>query len=159
MSETRHRLAEIALDEQSLAPASANAEHERRIALFDLNESNQFIVLGAEERGPYFLRLSHAEGRLCFEVHDAAREPLCAHQFPMASLRKTIKDYLLICESYQAAIRAATPSQIEAIDMGRRGLHNEAAEMLMEALATHFKFDLETARRLFTLVCALHVRS
>lgn len=159
MSETRQRLVEIVLDEQSLAPSSSNAEHERRIALFDLNESNHFAVLGSEERGPYFLRLSRAEGRLCFEVHDAARAPLCVHQFPMASLRKIIKDYLLICDSYQAAIRSATPSQIEAIDMGRRGLHNEAAEILMEALAAHFRFDLETARRLFTLVCALHVRS
>jgi uncharacterized protein (UPF0262 family) len=159
MSETRHRLDEIVLDEQSLAPASANAEHERRIALFDLNESNSFTVLGSEERGPYFLRLSHSDGRLVFEIGDAARAPLCVHQLPMANLRKTIKDYLLICESYQGAIRAATPSQIEAIDMGRRGLHNEAAEMLMEALAAHFTFDLETARRLFTLVCAMHVRS
>lgn len=158
MSQERQRLFEIILDEQSLAPASANGEHERRIALFDLNENNSFAVVGAEESGPYALRLSHAEGRLTFEVHDAARAPLCVHHMPMASVRKTIKDYLLLCESYHAAIRAATPRQIEAIDMGRRGLHNEAAELLMEALGVRFTLDLETARRLFTLVCALHVR-
>lgn len=157
MSQERHRF-KIVLDEQTLAPASPNAEHERRIALSDLNEDNFFVVVGAEEGGPYALRLSHAEGRLTFEVHDAADAQLCVHHLPMATLRKTIKDYLLLCESYYAAIRGATPSQIEAIDMGRRGLHNEAAEMLMEALAGRFKTDLETARRLFTLVCALQVR-
>ena len=158
MSQERHRLFEIILDEQSLAPATPNAEHERRIALFDLSESNFFAVIGAEASGPYALRLSHSEGRLTFEVRDAARASLCIHHLPMATVRKTVKDYLLLCESYHAAIRASTPSQIEAIDMGRRGLHNEAAEMLMEALAARFKLDLETARRLFTLVCALHVR-
>ncbi len=158
MSEERHRLFEIVLDEESLMPASPNAEHERRIALFDLNEKNAFVVVGAEERGPYALRLSHSDGRLRFEVHDAAHAPLCVHQLSISALRKTIKDYVLLCESYNAAIRVATPSQIEAIDMGRRGLHNEAAEMLIEGLAAYFKFDLETARRLFTLVCALHVR-
>lgn len=158
MSDERHRLFEIVLDEQSLAPASPNAEHERRIALFDLNENNLFAVVGAEERGPYALRLSQTEGRLTFEVHDAARVPLCVHHLSIVTLRKTIKDYLLLCDSYHAAIRASTPSQIEAIDMGRRGLHNEAAEMLMEAMAARFTLDLETARRLFTLVCALQVR-
>lgn len=158
MSEERHRLFEIVLDELSLAPASPNAEHERRIALFDLNERNFFTVIGAEESGPYALKLAHSEGRLIFEVCDSAHAPLCVHHLAIAALRKTIKDYLLLCESYHAAIRAATPGQIEAIDMGRRGLHNEAAEMLMEALGTRFKLDLETARRLFTLVCALHVR-
>ncbi len=158
MSQERLRLFEIVLDEQSLAPASPNAEHERRIALFDLNENNSFVVLGAEESGPYALRLSHSEGRLAFEVDDATRARLCVHHLPMSALRKTIKDYLLLCESYHAAIRTATPSQIEAIDMGRRGLHNEAAELLREALAARFRLDLETARRLFTLVCALHVR-
>mgnify|MGYP001359791263 FL=1 len=157
MSE-RNRLIEIALDQGSLAPASPNAEHERRIALFDLKESNSFAVVG-EDRGPYALTLAMAEGRLEFAVSDAAGAPVCAHPFSMAALRKTLKDYALICESYHAAIRTAAPSQIEAIDMGRRGLHNDAAEMLIEALADKFTLDLETARRLFTLVVALHTRS
>lgn len=157
MSE-RNRLIEITLDQGSLAPASPNAEHERRIALFDLKESNSFAIVG-EDRGPYALMLAMAEGRLEFAVSAADGAPVCVHHFSMAALRKTLKDYALICESYHAAIRTAAPSQIEAIDMGRRGLHNDAAEMLIEALAGKFTLDLETARRLFTLVVALHTRA
>ncbi|MGE0740868.1 MAG: UPF0262 family protein [Hyphomonadaceae bacterium] len=157
MSEERNRLADVALDEASLAPASPNAEHERRIALFDLKESNSFSVAG-EDRGPYSLLLAMTEGRLAFDVADSAGERVCLHHMPMSGLRKIIKDYAMICESYHAAIRNASPSQIEAIDMGRRGLHNEAAEVMVDALADRFTVDLETARRLFTLVCALHVR-
>lgn len=157
MSEDRNRLIEVALDEASLAPASPNAEHERRIALFDLKECNSFVVVG-EDRGPYALMLSQSEGRLAIRVADGAGEPVCTHHLPNSLLRKTIKDYALICESYHSAIRTAAPSQIEAIDMGRRGLHNEAAEMLIEALAGRIALDLETARRLFTLMCALQMR-
>lgn len=158
MSEDRNRLADIVLDEASLAPASANAEHERRIALFDLKEANSFAVVG-EDRGPYTLTLSMHEGRLLFDVVDQAGERVRLHALPMAAVRKHIKDYVLICESYHAAIREAAPRQIEAIDMGRRGLHNDAAEALMEALEEQFTLDMETARRLFTLVVALHVRA
>lgn len=156
MSE-RNRLAEVSLDEVSLAPASPNAEHERRIAIFDLKESNSFAVVG-EDRGPYVLALGMAEGRLVLEVSDTDGERVITHQAALGALRKLVKDYALICESYNAAIRDAPPSRIEALDMGRRGLHNEAAEVLQEALASHFTVDNETARRLFTLVCALHVR-
>ena len=156
MSE-RNRLTEISLDEASLAPASPNAEHERRIALFDLKESNSFEVVG-EDRGPYVLLLGMAEGRLVIDVSDEAGQRVIVHQAALGSLRKLVKDYAFICESYNAAIRDAPPSRIEALDMGRRGLHNEAAEVLQEALASHFSIDTETARRLFTLVCALHVR-
>jgi uncharacterized protein (UPF0262 family) len=156
MSE-RNRLAEVNLDEASLAPASPNAEHERRIALFDLKESNSFAVVG-EDRGPYVLLLGMAEGRLVIDVSDESGQRVILHQAALGSLRKLVKDYALICESYNAAIRDAPPSRIEALDMGRRGLHNEAAEVLQEALASHFTIDTETARRLFTLVCALHVR-
>ncbi len=156
MSE-RNRLIEITLDQGSLTPASPNAEHERRIALFDLKESNSFAVVG-EDRGPYALMLAMAEGRIAFGVSDSDGAPVCAHRISIAGLRKTLKDYALICDSYHAAIRTAAPSQIEAIDMGRRGLHNDAAEMLIEALAGKFTLDHETARRLFTLVVALHTR-
>ena len=156
MSE-RNRLNEINLDEASLAPASPNAEHERRIALFDLKESNSFGVIN-EDRGPYALLLGMSEGRLVLDISDEAGARIILHHAPLGALRKIVKDYAFICESYNAAIRDAPPSRIEALDMGRRGLHNEAAEVLQEILASHFAIDNETARRLFTLVCALHVR-
>jgi uncharacterized protein (UPF0262 family) len=157
VSEERNRLVDITLEEESLSPASTNAEHERRIALFDLKESNSFEVVG-EDRGPYLLKLAMHEGRLALDVSVPEGERVCLHHVGMGALRKIIKDYAMICDSYHAAIRNAAPSQIEAIDMGRRGLHNEAAEVLLEALNDKVKVDLETARRLFTLVCALHVR-
>ncbi len=156
MSE-RNRLSEVSLDEASVAPASPNAEHERRIALFDLKESNSFAVVG-EDRGPYVLLLGMSEGRLVLDVSVEGGGRVIAHQAALGGLRKLVKDYALICESYNDAIRDAPPSRIEALDMGRRGLHNEAAEVLQEILASHFAIDNETARRLFTLVCALHVR-
>jgi uncharacterized protein (UPF0262 family) len=155
VSEERNRLVDVTLDEDSLAPASANAEHERRVALFDLKEANSFAVAG-EDRGPYRLHLGMIEGRLAFTVSTAEGDAARQHQTP---LRKIVKDYALICESYNNAIRNAPPSQIEAIDMGRRAMHNEAGEVLMKALEERFVMDLETARRLFTLICALHVRS
>jgi len=158
MSGERNRLADVTLDEASLAPASANAEHERRVAVFDLKESNAFTVCG-EDRGPYVLTLATAEGRLSLDIATESGERVVLYHLPLAALRKLIKDYALICDSYHNAIRNASPSQIEAIDMGRRGLHNEAAEVLQDALKDRFEVDLETARRLFTLVCALHVRT
>jgi uncharacterized protein (UPF0262 family) len=157
VSDERNRLVDVTLDEASLAPASTNAEHERRIALFDLKEANSFEVVG-QARGPYLLTISLHEGRLALDVSTEQGERVAVHHVPMSALRKLIKDYIFICESYHNAIRTAAPSQIEAIDMGRRGLHNEAAEVLSEALADKIKVDVETARRLFTLVCALHVR-
>jgi len=158
MSGERNRLIDVTLDEASLAPASPNAEHERRIALFDLKESNSFAVIG-EDRGPYLLSIAHIEGRLAFDVTAEDGDRVVLHYMGMSAIRKLIKDYTLICESYHNAIRSASPSQIEAIDMGRRGLHNEAGEILQSALEERFTLDLETARRLFTLVCALHVRA
>ena len=157
MSDERNRLLDVTLDENSLATASSNAEHERRIALFDLKEANRFEVVG-ETRGPYLLMLSLNEGRLALDISSEQGERVVLHHVPMSALRKLIKDYNFICESYHNAIRTAPPSQIEAIDMGRRGLHNEAAEVLCEALGDKIRVDIETARRLFTLICALHVR-
>jgi uncharacterized protein (UPF0262 family) len=157
MSEESDRLIEVTLDETSLAPASPNAEHERRVALFDLKETNVFAVVGAS-RGPYALVLASSEGRLAFDVADSAGARVCLHHMPLSPVRKLVKDYAFICESYHNAIRSAAPSQIEAIDMGRRGLHNDAAEILMDTLRERIVIDLETARRLFTLICALHVR-
>ncbi|HWA00923.1 MAG TPA: UPF0262 family protein [Caulobacterales bacterium] len=157
MSE-RDKLIAVDLDEGSLAAASANAEHERRIAMFDLLESNSFAVEG-QDRGPYKLRLSTEDGRLNMAVRDEADADVFTHPLSLAPFRRLIKDYFMICESYYAAIRDATPMQIEAIDMGRRGLHNEGAETLTKALAGKFAVDFETSRRLFTLICALHVRN
>lgn len=159
MSEdSRDRLADVKLDEASLAASSANAEHERRIAMFDLLEGNSFAVPGADA-GPYVLALSLEDGRLLFQIAGADGAEVCAHQVSLSPLRRLIKDYFLICDSYYAAIRDASPAQIEAIDMGRRGLHNDGADILLKMLDGKFTLDFETARRLFTLICALHVRT
>jgi uncharacterized protein (UPF0262 family) len=157
VSAERDRLADITLDEDSLAALSQNAEHERRIAMFDLMENNAFAVIG-KDAGPYALKLSVQDGRLVFHVKGEDGAEALDHHLSMSSLRRMIKDYFLICESYYSAIRDAPPAQIEAIDMGRRGLHNEASEVLQNALDGVVKMDFETARRLFTLICALHIR-
>lgn len=157
MSGDRNRLIDITLDEASMPPAGSNAEHERRIALFDLKEANHFTVVG-EDRGPYLLALALADGRLVLDVSDANGQRVRAHHMALSPLRKIIKDYAIICESYHAAIRDAPPQQIEAIDMGRRGLHNDAGEALVKALEDKFGIDLDTGRRLFTLIYAMHQR-
>lgn len=157
MSADKNRLIDVILDEDSLASASANAEHERRVALFDLKEANVFAIVG-EDRGPYVLTLANVDGRLALDVADANGARVKLHQMSLSPLRKIMKDYAMICDSYNDAIRHAPPSQIEAIDMGRRALHNDAGEVLMKALEERFTIDLETGRRLFTLICALHVR-
>jgi uncharacterized protein (UPF0262 family) len=151
------RLIAIDLDETSLAAASADAEHERRVAIFDLLESNVFAVEGVS-RGPYRLTLSIADQRLVFAVADEAGADVHTFILSLAPFRKVIRDYFLVCDSYYSAIRTATPAQIEAIDMGRRGLHNEGSELLAERLAGKVSIDFDTSRRLFTLICALHVR-
>lgn len=157
MSSERNRIVEIILDESSLVAATPNVEHERRIALFDLKESNTFAVVG-EERGPYTVVMAMSEGRLALDVSDVEGARVCLYHMPMSGIRKFVKDYAFICESYHAAIKDAPPSRIEAIDMGRRALHNDAAEFMMKTLEERIALDLETARRLFTLVCALHLR-
>ena len=152
-----NRLVDVALDEASLPPVTPNIEHDRRVALFDLKEANTFAVVG-ETRGPYVLTLGVADGRLVFDVADADGARVRAHHMALSPLRKLIKDYAMLCESYYAAIRDAPPMQIEAIDMGRRALHNDAAEALIKALEGKFRFDLDTSRRLFTLIFAMHQR-
>ncbi len=152
------RLTGIEIDEASLAPVSAEAEHERKIAVFDLLEGNLFKVVDAAD-GPYQLRLSLVDNRLVFDVFNEGGEPVRQILLSLTPLRRLIKDYFLICDSYYDAIRSSTPAQIEAIDMGRRGLHNEGSEVLIERLAGKVETDFDTARRLFTLVCALHMRN
>jgi uncharacterized protein (UPF0262 family) len=151
----RHRIARIEIDETSLAPASPDALHERRVAILDILEANWFRLVGASA-GPYDLRLAGSDGRLVFEVRDLERRPVRAHVLSLTPFRRVIRDYFIVCESYRDAMRHATPAQIEAVDMGRRGLHNEGSELLTERLKDKVEMDFDTARRLFTLVCALH---
>jgi uncharacterized protein (UPF0262 family) len=152
-----HRIADVVLDEASLAVATPEAEHERRVAIFDLLEHNSFAPDGSPG-GPYRLKLSVVEQRLVFDIATLGDEPVRVLILSLSPFRRIIRDYFLICESYYEAIRSATPAQIEAIDMGRRGLHNEGSELLEQRLAGKVALDFDTARRLFTLICALHVR-
>ncbi|MGE3302687.1 MAG: UPF0262 family protein [Hyphomonadaceae bacterium] len=152
------RLVAVELDETSLGAASPESDHERRIAIFDLLEGNQFAVEGEEDGGPYHLRLSLAQRRLVFEVADANGGEPRAIILSLTPFRKVMKDYFIVCDSYYAAIRNATPSQIEAIDMGRRGLHDEGSRLLQDRLKGKLRVDHDTGRRLFTLLCALQQR-
>ena len=151
------RIAEIRLDAASIVRWNREIEHERQVAVFDLLERNSFELVDGFA-GPYRVALSLREANLVFSVDDEAGAESCQVTLSMRPFRRLIKDYFLICESYFQAIRNATPSRIEAIDMGRRGLHNEGAEKLADVLADRIKVDGETARRLFTLVCVLHIR-
>ena len=149
------RLIDVELDE-SIGRSTPDVEHERAVAIFDLIEENSFRPVGDAGDGPYKLRLSLAEARLVFAVSRESGEPVVTHILSLTPFRRVVKDYFLICESYYEAIRASTPSQIEAIDMGRRGLHNEGSQTLMDRLSGKIEVDFDTARRLFTLVCVLH---
>ncbi len=151
------RIVKVTLDERSVVRRSAEIEHERAVAIFDLLEENSFAPLG-HVGGPYSLHLGIEESRLVIDVRTEHDEPLGRITLALSSLRRVVKDYFTVCESYYAAIKRASPARIEAIDMGRRGLHNEGANLLRERLADKVEIDLDTARRLFTLVCVLHIR-
>ena len=150
------RIVDIALDEQSVARRTPEVEHERAVALFDLMEENDFLLVNGEP-GPYKLHVGIFEQRLVFGVHAADDRKLRDVMLSLTPFRKVVKDYFMICESYYSAIKKLSPSQIEALDMGRRGLHNEGSELLRERLDGKIEMDLDTARRLFTLICALHI--
>jgi uncharacterized protein (UPF0262 family) len=148
------RIARIDIDEASLSAPSDQVEHERKVAMFDLIEKNSFVPDGAADgQGPFDLRLALEDNRLVFDITspDFARKIMLS----LAPFKMMLRDYRLICESYYEALKNATPAQIESIDMGRRGVHNEGAELLTERLAGKVTIDHETARRLFTLVNAL----
>ena len=149
---------ETAKPSTSVARRSAEVEHERAVALFDLLEDNDFALVGGE-KGPYRLRIGIFEQRLVFDVRNGEDGKLRDIVLSLTPFRKVVKDYFLICESYYAAIKKLGPSQIEALEMGRRGLHNEGSELLRERLAGKIEVDHDTARRLFTLICALHIKS
>ena len=144
----------VTLDESSIERGTPDQEHERAIAIYDLVEENVFAVPGAE-KGPYQLHLGLVAGRLSFEIRSEAGQPLVQHLLSLSPFRKVIKDYFLICESYYEAIRTATAERIEAIDMGRRRVHDEGAGLVVERLAGKAEIDFATARRLFTLIVAL----
>lgn len=157
MSDERKRLIRVTLDENSLVRRSPEVEHERAVAIYDLLADNSFALVG-HDGGPYAMHIGIQEGRLHFDVRDEDDGPLARVVLPLSTFRNVIRDYFTVCEAYYDAIRTATPSRIEAIDMGRRSLHNEGAEMLRERLARRLTFDHDTERRLFTLICVLHVR-
>ena len=151
----KKRLAAVTLDETSIGRGGPEQEHERAIAIYDLIEANEFSIPN-HEGGPYSIHVSLITNKLAFDIRDHDGSPIIMHILSLTPFRKVIKDYFLICESYYNAIRSASPSQIEAIDMGRRGLHNEGALLLLERLKGKIETDQDTARRLFTLITALH---
>ena len=152
------RLIAIKLDEGTIARASSEIEQERAIAIYDLVEDNSFKPISEAELydGPFCLNLSLQEGRLVFDITQQDGVSLLVHILSLSPFRRIVKDYYMICDSYFAAIKTATPSQIETIDMARRGLHNDGSQLLLDRLNGKVLMDSDTARRLFTLVCVLH---
>ncbi|WP_159713292.1 UPF0262 family protein [Sphingomonas sp. AX6] len=154
------RIIDVELDQGTILWRSADIEQERRIAIYDLVEGNYFEPqrIAAADPGPYRIKLRVEEGRLAIDIANETGTHLETLVLGMARLRRPIRDYFAICDSYYQAIRSATPQQIETVDMARRGVHNEAAEMLKERLAGKVEIDFDTARRLFTLICVLHIK-
>lgn len=150
----KNRLISVVLDEASIGRATPDVEQERSIAIFDILEENDFRPT-KHDGGPYTLKLSNLDGRFVMEIGEEDGSDIMTHILSMTPFRAIIKDYFMICESYYAAIRSATPGKIEAIDMARRGIHNEGSERLQDRLAGKVEIDFDTARRLFTLLCAL----
>ncbi|MEI9965817.1 MAG: UPF0262 family protein [Caulobacteraceae bacterium] len=148
-------LGSVVIDEVSLAPASPEQEHERKVAIADLLKSNVFQPEGGQG-GPYALRIGLVENRLELDITGEGYER--RHLISLSPFRRIVRDYMTICASYNEALRNATAAHIEAIDMGRRGLHDEGSELLRERLQGKVALDHATARRLFTLLCALHWR-
>jgi uncharacterized protein (UPF0262 family) len=153
----RRCIVKVTLDEKTVVRRSPEVEHERAVAIFDLIEENHFAPAG-DQGGPYSLHLGIVENRLVLDIRSDAEEPVGQVILALSPFRRIVKDYFTICESYYQAIKQASPSQIEAIDMGRRGLHNEGSDLLRERLAGKVDLDSNTARRLFTLICVLHIR-
>ena len=155
---TAERLVQIEFDEGTGPHPSPDVEQERRIAVYDLVENNFFAPRGGEGRGPYTLRLKIADNRLIFAIGTVAGAPVQETPLSMSPFRSLMKDYATVCDSYFEAIKTAPRTRIEALDMGRRGLHDDGSKLLMECLQSEVQIDFETARRLFTLVYVLHMR-
>ncbi len=154
------RIVHIQIDDRGLPAPTPQIEQERRVAIFDLLEDNSFVLPGREDRpldpGPYRLSLSIRDGRLVFDVTSQAAAKVVEFHLSLGPFRQVVKDYFQICESYFEAVKRLPPSQIEAIDMARRGIHNEGARVLQDRLDGKALVDVDTARRLFTLICVLH---
>ena len=156
-----HRIVDIKLDERTILWRNADVEQERRVAIFDLLEANSFRPLTDYDdgyAGPYKVVMGVEEGRLTVAIGTVDDRALETFVLPLSPFRRTVRDYFAICDSYYKAIRAATPQQIETVDMARRALHNDASELLLERLSQRVEVDFDTARRLFTLICVLHIR-
>jgi uncharacterized protein (UPF0262 family) len=153
--DSAQRLIAVTLDETSIGRSGSDIEHERAVAIYDLLEENVFAPHD-DDNGPYALHLSIADNRLVFDIRSADGTPVMAHLLSLSPFRRIVKDYFMICDSYYDAIRTATPDRIEALDMGRRGLHDDGSRVLQERLRRKVKVDFGTARRLFTLICVLH---
>lgn len=154
-ADERRRLVAVVLDDESLAAHGVEQRHERQVAIYDLVEDNVFALPGRAD-GPYALMIALREARLALDVRAADGTSLATHFLSLTPFRAVMKDYFLVCESYYAAIRTATPQQIEAIDDSRRALHDEGARVLLGRLSGKIETDFDTARRLFTLLTALH---
>lgn len=150
------RIIDIELDERTIIRRSDDIERERQIAIFDLLEGNRFQPAGLD--GPFRILLRIEEGRLAIDVKDAGGAPLDTIRLGLARFKRPVRDYFAICESYFKAVRSDSAKGIETIDMARRGIHNEAAELLQECLKDKIEMDFDTARRLFTLICVLHIK-
>jgi len=158
---SNQRIISVERDESAIVWRNPDVEQERRVAIFDLIEDNKFVPQRGHPdgyAGPYRLRLRVEEGRLIFEISREDGSPLEAIILGLGRFRRPIRDYFAICDSYYQAIKTATAQQIETVDMARRALHNEAAEMLMDRLDGKIAVDFDTARRLFTLICVLHIK-
>jgi uncharacterized protein (UPF0262 family) len=153
--DSQNRIVAVTLDEESIGRSGPDIEHERAIAIYDLVEQNLFAPEGVDS-GPYTLNLSITGNRLAFDIRREDGSPVVAHLLSLTPFRRIVKDYFMICDSYYQAIRTATPDRIEAIDMGRRGIHDEGSRTLQERLKGKVRIDFETSRRLFTLICVLH---
>ena len=151
------RIIDIELDERSILRRNPDIEQERRVAIFDLLEANHFDVAGRE--GPFRILMRIEDSRFAIDVRDEAGKQLETIRLGLARFRRPIRDYFHICDSYFKAVRSGDPRSIEPIDMARRGIHNEAAELLKECLAGKVELDFDTARRLFTLICVLHIKA
>jgi uncharacterized protein (UPF0262 family) len=154
-SKNKNRLVAVTLDENSIGRSNSDIEHERATAIYDLIEENSFALVD-HEAGPYVLHIGIKENRLVLDIRRENDKPVIAHLLSLTPFKGIVKDYFMICDSYYAAIRTATPDKIEAIDMGRRGLHDEGSRILQDAIKRKVKVDFDTARRLFTLICVLH---
>ncbi|MBR0696699.1 UPF0262 family protein [Bradyrhizobium lablabi] len=154
-ADSNNRIVAVTLDEESIGRSGPDIEHERAIAIYDLIEENLFAPEGATA-GPYTLHIAITGNRLMFDIRQEDGAPVVAHLLSLTPFRRVVKDYFMICDSYYQAIRTATPDKIEAIDMGRRGIHDEGSRTLQERLKGKVRIDFETARRLFTLITVLH---